>query len=70
MANIKDKNLNDLSDWNLKELRKLKINLKNRIEKLKVSEKSELQKSNPLFGKDINECESLLEDIRKAEKKL
>lgn len=70
MATIKDKNLNDLSDWNLKELRKLKINIKNRIETLKVNEKKELQKSNPLFGMGIDECEALLLEIKRAEKNL
>lgn len=70
MANIKDKNLNDLSDWNLKELRKLKINLKNRIESLKVNEKKELQKSNPLAAFGIDECEDLLLKIKRAEKNL
>lgn len=71
MAVIKGKNLNDLSDWNDKELRKLKINVNNRIKSFEASEKAkELPKNNPLYGIGLERCRELLEDIRKAEKNL
>lgn len=71
MAVIKDKNLNDLSGWNDKELRKLKINLNNRIKAFEAAGKpKELPKSNPLHGIGEERCRELLEDIRKAEKNL
>lgn len=71
MANIKDKNLDDLSDWNVKELRKLRINLKNRIESLTYSSKpKELQKGHPLAEKSLGECKEILERVQKAERDL
>jgi hypothetical protein len=72
MANIKDKDLTDLSTWNMKELRKLKINIKNRLESLNSFRNSskELQQNNILFGKESGELEGLLLGIKKAEKKL
>ena len=71
MAKIKGKDLDDLSTWNEKELRKLKINLNNRIQTLQQSVKpKELPDSNPLSGLGIEESKSLLERVFKAEKKL
>ena len=71
MANIKNKDLNDFSDWNVKELRKLRINLKNRIESFTNAEKpKELQKGNPLFGKNLGELKDILAKVVKAEKAL
>jgi hypothetical protein len=72
MANIKEKDLTDLSTWNMKELRKLKINIKNRLESLNSFRNSnkELQKNNILFGKESGELQTLLTHIAKAEKKL
>lgn len=71
MAVIKGKNLNDLSDWNDKELRKLKISLNNRIKSFEAAGKpKELPESNPLYGIGEERCRELLEDIRKAEKNL
>ena len=72
MANIKEKDLTDLSTWNMKELRKLKINIKNRLESLNSFRNSnkELQKNNILFGKESGELQTLLTNIAKAEKQL
>lgn len=71
MAKIKGKDLNNLSDWNDKELRKLKINLNNRLQTFQSSPKAkELPKSNPLFGFGEEECKQLLEDVKKAERDL
>jgi hypothetical protein len=72
MANIKDKDLSDFSTWNMKELRKLKINIKNRLESLNSfrNNSKELQKNNILFGKESGELQGLLTHIAKAEKKL
>lgn len=71
MAKIKGKDLNDLSSWNEKELRKLKINLNNRVQTLDQSVKAkELPESNPLSGLGIEECKKLLGEVFSAEKKL
>ena len=72
MANIKEKDLTDLSTWNMKELRKLKINIKNRLESLNSFRNSnkELQKNNILFGKESGELQIILTRITKAEKQL
>jgi hypothetical protein len=71
MAVIKGKDLTKLEEWNDKELRKLKINLNNRIQSYKNSAKpKELPKSNPLFGLGEAECEELLREVQKAEKNL
>lgn len=71
MATIKGKDLNNLSDWNEKELRKLKINLNNRLQTFQFSPKAkDLPKSNPLFGLGVEECKQLLEEVKKAEKNL
>jgi len=70
MAKINNKNINDLSDWNMKELRKLKINSKNRIQSLEMSQKSELSKSHILSGMDIGELKEIILKIHRAEKNL
>lgn len=69
MAKIKGKDLDNLSSWNEKELRKLKINLNNRMQTLQSSVKAkELPESNPLYGLGSEECKSLLDKVFKAEK--
>lgn len=71
MANLKDKDINDLSTWNMKELRKLKINANNRIESIKsVRSARELTKSHILYGMEVSELEELVLNIKRAEKKL
>ena len=71
MAKIKGKDLSNLKDWNDKELRKLKINLNNRLQTFQSSPKAkDLPKSNPLFGLGEDECKSLLEAVKKAEREL
>lgn len=70
MANIKDKDIDDLGSWNIKELRKLKIMSKNRISALELAPKKTVANSHPLFGKGIEECKDLIEQIQKAEKVL
>ena len=71
MAVIKGKDLQDLSSWNDKELRKLKINLNNRIQTLEIKPKAkDLSESNPLYGFGIDECKSLLNNVTKAEREL
>ena len=71
MATIKGKDLNNLQDWNEKELRKLKINLNNRLQTFQFSQKTkDLPKSNPLFGLGEDECKQLLEEVKKAERNL
>ena len=68
MANIKDKDINALESWNIKELRKLKIMSKNRISALELTPKKAIAKSHPLNGMGIEECKSLISKILKAEK--
>ena len=70
MANIKAKDINDFSDWNVKELRKLRITVKNRISALDLSKSKELSKSHPLFEMQEGECKVLLDRIIQAERKL
>ena len=71
MAVIKGKDLKDLSSWNDKELRKLKINLNNRIQTLGIKPKAkELSESNPLHGFGIDQCRTLLTNVMKAERDL
>ncbi len=69
MANIKLKPINELELWNTKELRKLQITLKNRIESLNLKYK-ELPQSHPLHGMKIENCKDLLEEVKRAEKEL
>ncbi len=70
MAKINDKDLNDLSTWTMKELRKLKINAKNRISSLSVNPKSELSNSHILRGMEPGELNDLIVKIHRAEKVL
>ena len=71
MANIKEKDVKNLSDWNMKELRKLKILLKNRITAFENSSNpKELQKSHLLVDYSMEECQSLLDQVFKAEREL
>lgn len=71
MAVIKGKDLTKLENWNDKELRKLKINLNNRIQSFQFSTKlKELPKSNPLFGMGEEECINLLENVKNAQRGL
>lgn len=71
MANLKSKSWENLSDWNIKELRKLKISLKNRIDALSFGNNpKELRESNPLSGKTLGDCQNLLTNVLKAERNL
>lgn len=71
MANIKTKPINELDSWNTKELRKLRITVKNRIESLKASSKPKaLPETHPLKEMGVEECQRLLEKVMKAEKAL
>jgi hypothetical protein len=70
MAKINDKNINDLNSWTMKELRKLKINSKNRLLSLKANPKSELSKSHILYEMEAGELENLVVKIHRAEKVL
>lgn len=71
MAKLSDKSLDNLNEWNTKELRKLRMTLHNRIEKLKKNPKDNTIKSNhPLYGLGPVECEQLMDRIKKTEKTL
>lgn len=71
MANIKLKPIDELENWNLKELRKLRITIKNRIEGLNASSKpKELPDTHPLKGMEVDGCQRLLAKVLKAEKAL
>ena len=71
MANIKNKNIEELSEWNAKELRKLRITLNNRIASLKSPGKDrELPESHILFEMTEGDCENLLLEVKRAEKAL
>ncbi len=68
---IKMKNISDIENWNLKQLRNLRINLNNRIQTYQNSPKAkELQKSHVLYGLGVEECNQLLEKVKRIEKKL
>ncbi|HLE11362.1 MAG: hypothetical protein A2504_17080 [Bdellovibrionales bacterium RIFOXYD12_FULL_39_22] len=61
----------DIEKLDEKELRRLRMNLNNRLESFKRSENpKELAKSHMLHGLGKGECESLLERVRISEKKL
>lgn len=65
------KDLKTLDTWNLKQLRNLRINLNNRIQTFQNSPKAkELQASHVLYGKSVEECTALLEEVKRTEKKL
>ncbi|OFZ21534.1 MAG: hypothetical protein A2202_08905 [Bdellovibrionales bacterium RIFOXYA1_FULL_36_14] len=71
MANLKLKDISNLGEWNEKELRKLKMLVKNRIHSFENSAKqAELKKNHPLYKMDDFECKSLLENILTAQRKL
>lgn len=70
MANIKEKDLNNLSSWNLKELRKLRININNRISALSSGSKKDLSASHILNGMDEEQLNQLLAEVKRAEKSL
>jgi hypothetical protein len=67
---INDKDINNLTSWDAKELRKLRINAKNRIEALKLRPKSELGNNHILKSMEIGELEELLLQVKRAEKAL
>jgi hypothetical protein len=70
MAKIGDKNIHDLTSWNMKELRKLRIQTKNRLESLCLAPNKEVSKKHLLYGFDAKMCEDLILNIKRAEKTL
>jgi len=69
MANIRNKNINELTTWDRKELRKLKITINNRIESLSSQGKpKDLPESHPLSGMSIESCKELLLKVNREEK--
>lgn len=65
------KNLNELENWNLKQLRNLRINLNNRIQAFDNNPKpKDLQKSHALYEMGKEQCQSLLEKVKRLEKSL
>lgn len=71
MANIRLKSIDSLESWNMKELRKLRITIKNRIESLKASSKpKELPDGHPLQGMELQQCQDLLLKVMRAQKAL
>lgn len=71
MANIRNKSIKELENWNMKELRKLRITIKNRMESLKASSKPKaLPESHPLKDMEVEECQALLQKVMRAEKDL
>lgn len=69
MANLKLKPIDDLQSWDIKELRKLRMTLKNRMEALRSNPKAkELKEGHPLKGFSLERCQELLESVVKAEK--
>lgn len=71
MANIKAKPITELETWTSKELRKLRIEIKNRISSFEVKpEPKKLPEKHPLFGLAVGECKVLLDKVVKAEKSL
>jgi len=70
MANIRLKSIQELDSWNTKELRKLRITIKNRIESLSLNSKKKLPTSHPLCGLEVQECRDLLEKVKRAQKHL
>lgn len=61
------KDFTDMESWSPKKLRTLRNRLNNRLESFKNSgEKAkELQKGHALVGLDQNQCEELLEKVKK-----
>ncbi len=63
------KKFDNLENLTPKELRKLKMNLNNRLESYKRSDNpKELSKSHMLFGLEKVDCDALLLKIRQIEK--
>lgn len=71
MANIKEKNVNQLDNWNQKELRKLRMVIRNRISAFDSGKKpKDLEEDHPLFGLDQGSCKDLLQKVQSVEAKL
>jgi hypothetical protein len=70
MANIKLKPISELETWNAKELRKLRITIKNRMESLQLAKPKEISESHPLYSLEADGCQKLLEKVKRAEKAL
>lgn len=70
MAKIGDKNIESLGDWDAKELRKLKINVNNRIEALSLNSKAKISEKHMLADMQPGELKELFLEIRRAEKAL
>lgn len=71
MAKINDKDVKDLTTWDEKELRKLKIMANNRLSSLTSHRsKSEVSEKHLLSGYDLDRLRELLIRIQKAEKVL
>ncbi len=65
------KDLNEIENWNEKQLRSLRCNLNNRIKAFEgFGKPKELQKSHVLFGLGEQECKDLLTKVKKLEKQL
>lgn len=68
MADIKLKDIAKLDTWNTKELRKLRITIKNRISAFSVSLKvKDLPANHPLFEMPATQCKVVLENVIQAE---
>ncbi len=71
MANIKLKNVNELEAWTQKELRKLRMVIRNRISAFETSGgPKDLEKGHPLYGLDMGQCQELLQKVQSQEAKL
>lgn len=71
MADIKLKDISKLETWTTKELRKLRMTIRNRISTLEASAKpKELPQTHPLHQMEAGECKNLLTSVMKAEKNL
>jgi len=71
LADLKIKDITKLETWNIKELRKLRMTINNRINEFENSSKQkELAKSNPLQNKNLDELKEILEKVLKAEREL
>lgn len=69
MADIKLKDISKLETWNTKELRKLRMTIKNRISSFENSStQKELPSNHPLSQMDQGQCKELLEKVLRAEK--
>lgn len=71
LADLKTKDISKLETWNIKELRKLRMTINNRINEFENSSKQkELGESNPLKNKNLDELKEILEKVLKAEREL